>query len=120
MTLTINEREVAVNFSALEQDDSRDLVALLRNAIPNTAVRFPAVKTRDSVFAGPIPPMAIALFILPGVLYAGKKVIDVLADVAEGWLKSKLKCEHRRVELRGPDGAIVRIVECDLKPHEKK
>lgn len=121
MTIEVGAREVAVNFSDLSQPDARELSKRLRAAIPEATFRVPGVRTRDAIYSGPAPDTLnmILVFATPAALYAGKKAIDVLAAVAEEWLKEKVRCEHRKIALRGPDGRIVKIVECNQKHPNK-
>ena len=67
--------------------------------------------------SGQLP--AELLLLMPAATYMGKKVIDILADVARRWLTKRAECDHRTVPLYGSDGAVVKIVECDLKPHKQ-
>lgn len=49
----------------------------------------------------------------PAVAYAGKKLVDVFAEVLKDWLLRQKGCQHRTVVIYAPDGSAARIVECD-------
>ena len=94
--------------------DTVELADAMRAAVPGCEI--PPRHPPNVTASGQLPEV---LFLMPAATYLGKKVIDILADVARQWLTKRSACEHRIVPLYGSDGAVVRVVECDLKPHKQ-
>jgi len=58
----------------------------------------------------------LTVVLLPAIAYVGKKAVDVVADFAKDYLKRTSKdCRHRTVEIFGPNGEVVKVVECPDK-----
>lgn len=45
--------------------------------------------------------------------YVGKKALDLVVDYVREWLRASPWCLKRTVEIYGPDGSVVSVVECE-------
>jgi hypothetical protein len=111
------ECRLRVDFSALPPQEAKELFGAIALSLPNASFSPDGVQRRSQVFAW--HPGVIS-FLVPATIYAGKKAIDLMADFVKRWMEKKLECTHRTVMIYGPDNEIVKVLECELKQHDKK
>lgn len=63
-------------------------------------------------------PPTLYIVLAPVALYAGKKGVDLAAELLKEWLQDKARqrrCKHREVTIYGPKGEEIAVVECKEK-----
>jgi len=110
---------VVVNCESLDFQDAGLLFKYVRHR-PEVEQAHPhtppgTYEKRGGVYNSTSLQQFVILF-TPVAAYAGKKAIDIAADVVKQWfLERSKRCAHRTVPLYGADGEVKKIVECDIK-----
>jgi hypothetical protein len=114
MRTKIKEYRYDIEFPSLNADDALRLLKRYVRAAPFTGLRKRGVTLNFG--AGYADKTPLIILLSSATIYLGRKIVDILAEETREWLKKKRRCHHRRIDLFGPNGEVIKIVECKLKP----
>src|SRR6266566_7610787 len=96
---------ISIEFRNSSPDDEGDLKGYLEERL---GVRLYIELLESEHEHWPITTLFLSALAVPAAKYAGKKLLDVLADLLRSWLQRKPNVKE--IALYGPDGEVVKVV----------